>query len=230
MSESQTLADTVRGIARMCQRPDSTEILDALAGCVSFVLDVAGAAVWGVCDGELRLVTATSPGIEDPGRLQERDRTGPGGDAVRSGVPVLVPELAAQAGRWPRYARRAAEVGVTAVAAIPVRSGPIGCVDLYHDRAHPWSDDSVHTAQVLADIAISHARSVSELERYRRTSAQLQQALDSRVVIEQAKGLIAAHREVTMDEAFQILRRHARDHNAKLRAVASAVINLGLRL
>ena len=69
----------------------------------------------------------------------------------------------------------------------------------------------------------------SELDRERRTVEQLQGALDSRVVIEQAKGILAAENKISIDQAFALLRRHANDRNATLRAVAEAVVQLGLR-
>ncbi len=69
----------------------------------------------------------------------------------------------------------------------------------------------------------------SELEKSRRTAEQLQHALESRIVIEQAKGVLAGERKISMDRAFEILRKHARDQNGSLGSVAEAVVNLGLR-
>ncbi len=92
------------------------------------------------------------------------------------------------------------------------------------------TDEDTAAARVLADIATSYIVNASELEQAHRTAEQLQDALDSRIVIEQAKGILAADGVVSMDEAFALLRRHARSHTASLRSVAEAVVNLGLRL
>jgi AmiR/NasT family two-component response regulator len=79
------------------------------------------------------------------------------------------------------------------------------------------------------DVATGVAATARRCDEQRRTIDQLQGALDSRVVIEQAKGVISAERSVSVDEAFAVLRRHANDHNAKLHDVADAVVRLGLR-
>jgi AmiR/NasT family two-component response regulator len=78
-------------------------------------------------------------------------------------------------------------------------------------------------------MATSYVINASKLARQRRISEQLREALDSRVIIEQAKGVLAAERGISIDEAFQRLRRHARSHRTPLRSVADAVVNLGLR-
>jgi len=84
-----------------------------------------------------------------------------------------------------------------------------------------WGDPP----QVLA----AFVRNASALREERRENEQLRQALDSRVLIEQAKGIIANERGVSVDEAFRVLRKHANDRNATVRAIAGAVVNLGLR-
>jgi AmiR/NasT family two-component response regulator len=82
---------------------------------------------------------------------------------------------------------------------------------------------------VLADVATSYVINAWELDKQRRINEQLQEALDSRIIIEQAKGVLAGERGISVGEAFELLRRHARTHNARLRAVVGAVVNLGLR-
>jgi AmiR/NasT family two-component response regulator len=84
-------------------------------------------------------------------------------------------------------------------------------------------------ARVFADIGASYVRTASALLEQRRTSEQLQAALDSRVIIEQAKGIVAAQRGISVDQAFAVLRKHANDRNLQLRLVAEAVVKLGLR-
>ena len=121
--------------------------------------------------------------------------------------------------------------GFLAVAAIPMiaESRVLGVVDLYAHSPRDWTDDDIAAARVFADVATSYIINASELEQTRRTAEQLQEALDSRIVVEQAKGILAADGQVDMDGAFELRRRHARTHNASLRSVAEAVVNLGLR-
>jgi AmiR/NasT family two-component response regulator len=78
-------------------------------------------------------------------------------------------------------------------------------------------------------MAISYLVHAQELDRQRAINEQLREALDSRIVIEQAKGVLATERHIPVDEAFEVLRRHARSHSATLRSVAEAVVRLGLR-
>jgi AmiR/NasT family two-component response regulator len=78
-------------------------------------------------------------------------------------------------------------------------------------------------------MATACVANASRLDRLRHTAEQLQTALDSRIVIEQAKGLVAGERGITLDEAFEVLRGHARSRNASLRSVSEAVVTLGLR-
>ncbi len=105
----------------------------------------------------------------------------------------------------------------------------VGALNIYDDHVREWSDEDLTAALVLADIATGYLVHASELNQARRTNEQLQAALDSRVVIEQAKGLLAGERGITLDQAFAILRRHARNRNAPVHAIAQAVVELGLR-
>jgi AmiR/NasT family two-component response regulator len=92
-----------------------------------------------------------------------------------------------------------------------------------------WSDQDVVAALVLADIATGYVVHASELDQARRVNEQLQAALDSRVAIEQAKGLLAGERSITLDEAFVVLRSQARSRHPPIHAIAHAVVELGLR-
>jgi GAF domain-containing protein len=133
-------------------------------------------------------------------------------------------------GRWPELAAAAADVGIVAVAGIPMHLNGtrLGALDLYHDRPHDWTDD-VEAARLLAYMATAYVANAARLDQVRHTAEQLQEALDSRVVIEQAKGILAGERNITVDEAFATLRSHARNNHVSLRAVADAVVNLRLR-
>jgi GAF domain-containing protein len=164
-------------------------------------------------------------------QAQERAQEGVCVQAFSTGEVVTVPDLAALNGLWPEFEREAKAVGFGAVAAIPMRLDDevLGAVNIYNAEPRAWSEDDVGTAQVLTAMATSYLVNASELEKSRRTAEQLNEALQSRIVIEQAKGILSAECKISIDKAFEILRKHAREHNANLRAVADAVVNLGLR-
>lgn len=208
-----------------------TDVLDDLAERVNQVLGIAGAGVSLQEGDRLRFVTAVDERTTTLERIQERDQAGPCIDAWRSQQVLALPDLRQLGGRWPAYVEAALDARILSVAGIPMRVNgrAIGALDLYAEQPTEWAGEDLAAAGVLADVATSYVINASELDRQRQTSEQLQEALASRIVIEQAKGMLAAERGVSVDEAFEMLRRHARSHNTTLRAVATAVVGLGLR-
>lgn len=216
----------------LANRYEVSEVLYRLAEHVVEILQVAGAGVSVAADdGQLRRVTVINELTDQLETVEEAHQEGPCVDAFRHGQVVLVPDLAAEAGTWPTWSAQAAAWGVVAVMGIPmwIRDRAVGAMNVYSTEVRTWSEAEVRTARVLADMAASYVVNASELEASRRTAEQLQEALDSRVLIEQAKGMLANENRVSVDEAFRLLRRHAREHGASLRAVARAVVELGLR-
>jgi len=194
---------------------------------VADVFGLAGAGV-SLADGEtMRTVAAQSERAAALELIQQQYGIGPCVDSQRTARPVLVADLTDHPRKWKEFTKAAATVGVVSAAAIPIRLGGVGLgvLDLYHDSQHQWTTEEVRLADRLARMAASYA---FELYRARRTTAQLQQALDSRVIIEQAKGMLAERMGITIDAAFVQLRAHARDHNKPLRIVADAVVQQGL--
>jgi AmiR/NasT family two-component response regulator len=106
----------------------------------------------------------------------------------------------------------------------------IGALNLYDAGPREWSDPDIAIAGVLADMATSYLVNASTLRQQEQLSEQLQHALESRVVIEQAKGITASQHSVSIDEAYQLIRGHARNNNASLRAVAEAIVSAGLHV
>lgn len=128
--------------------------------------------------------------------------------------------------RWPRFAPRAVELGFTSVATCPLRlhDQVIGALNLFSDLAGPLNASHLRLAQALADTAtvgVLYQRAMSE---QRTVNAQLQTALDSRIIIEQAKGHLAHRLGIDVDEAFTILRRYARNHRMRLTELAGQVL------
>jgi GAF domain-containing protein len=222
------LCDFAQTLVRRYQIAD---VLYELSERLTGVLGISGAGVSLSEEGHVRFVTGVNEAVVRVEEAQEAAQEGPCTEAFLSGKAVTVPDLRDVVGRWERYSAVALEAGFVAVAGIPmmVDAQPIGAINLYSTEPRLWADDDISAAGVLAAMATSYIINASELEKAQRTSEQLQEALDSRLVIEQAKGIVAADGHIGMDQAYQVLRRHARSHNASLRSVAEAVVNLGLR-
>lgn len=232
MADDRLLAETLGEFARTMAR--GYAISYVLHDLVQRAVDVAKVDGAGVSLQEgtrLRFVTAVDERITVLERIQECEQIGPCIEAWQTGTAVTIADLGQLGGRWGAYEPAAAEMGIAAVAGIPlrVRSDVVGALDLYRNTPGEWSAAHLRIAGALADMAASYVVNASELERQRRLTEQLQEALDSRIVIEQAKGVLAAERNVSVDDAFELLRGHARRHNSNLRSVAEAVVKLGLR-
>ena len=106
----------------------------------------------------------------------------------------------------------------------------IGALNLYAPEPRQWSDEDIAVAGVLADVATSYVVNASKLRQQEQLSEQLQEALNSRVVIEQAKGITAHQHGLTLDQAYQRMRSHAQGNNASVRAVAEAIVAVGLQV
>jgi GAF domain-containing protein len=168
-------------------------------------------------------------GVDEPTvrveQTQEQAQQGVCVEAYRTRDVVTVNDVASLGGRWKAFEEAVGAEGFAAVAGIPMRldGDVLGVLNVYSAKRRSWSSEDVATAGVLADMATSYLVNASELEKSRRTAEQLEKALQSRIVIEQAKGVLAAERKIIMDQAFEALRKHARDHNASLRSVDDAV-------
>lgn len=231
MRDESLFLRTLSEFARAMVNPyDVDRVLHDLAGRLTEILDLAGSGVTLAREARLEAVTGVPDRVLDLERTQLRNQSGPCVEAYRSGRVVAVPDLTAEAARWPEYAEVAARAGLTAVAGIPMRlqEESVGAVNLYAAGPRAWSTEDVGVAAVFADIATGYLVHASQLAQQQRLTGQLQDALDSRVVIEQAKGMLARAHGITVDEAFQRLRRHARSHQETLRSVADAVVHRGL--
>lgn len=196
------------------------------------VLDADGAGVT-VADNSdrLRYVTATSDEATKLELTQEHTQTGPCRTAYDDGRTVVVDDVKLHS-LWPQYLEVAETVGVGAVLGVPLRTDGerLGAIDVYSYGQRAWSEEEVTAAGVFADMATAYFLRTSELEEASRLGDQLQHALDSRVIIEQAKGMLASRYKVGIDEAFESLRTHARSSQQKLTEVARAVVEDGYQL
>jgi GAF domain-containing protein len=213
-------------------RYDLESALTELTGSVTAVLGLSGAGVTMAEDGRLRFVTAVSQASGELERSQEQQQAGPCRDAYDTGEVVRVIDVRLESARWPEFSAMASRVNVAGVAGIPMRLADevIGALNLYSPLPREWSDEDISVAAVLADVATSYVVNASKLRQQEQLSEQLQEALESRVVIEQAKGITAQKQAVTIDQAYQRMRGHARNNNASLRVVAEAIIAVGLQV
>ena len=177
--------------------------------------------------GELRVAAASS---EEAGLLelfQLQNDQGPCLECFRTGRPVTATGLASAAQRWPRFAQAAMQAGFASVEALPMRlrDQVIGALNLFRAEPDPLDPADLRIGQALADVAtigLLHERNV----RRRETVAeQLQAALNSRVIIEQAKGKLAERLGLDMDHAFTMLREYARNTNQRLTDVARVFVD-----
>ncbi|MBA3744655.1 GAF and ANTAR domain-containing protein [Sporichthya sp.] len=151
---------------------------------------------------------------------------GPCLDCYRDGEPVSVADLHAEEAKWPQFVPTAVDAGFRSVHALPMhlQGVRLGALGLFGTEIGALNGADLELGQALADVAsialIANQTSVNHL----RLTQQLQTALDSRVVLEQAKGQLAQVGNVTMAHAFEALRRYARDHNERLSVVAQNVV------
>ncbi|PWU59160.1 transcriptional regulator, partial [Micromonospora globispora] len=131
------------------------------------------------------------------------------------------------AGRWPRFSAAAAEVGFAAVHALPMRlrSEVIGALNLFDTQPGALDQGKLRIGQALADVATIGLLQHRAIHRRDILTEQLQTALNSRVLIEQAKGVLAERLQVEVGEAFVLLRNGARSHNRRLSDLAQAIID-----
>jgi hypothetical protein len=207
---------------------DVVELLTTLADRCVEVLDVSAAGLMLVApEGELRAVASSSEAMRLVELYELQSQEGPCLDCYRTREPVLNQHLGEIYDRWPHFEPVALEAGFRSVHALPMRlrGNVIGTLNLFRADKGEMGEPDIVTGQALADVAtitILQHRAVLES---RIVNAQLSHALNSRIVIEQAKGVLAERAGLTMEESFSSMRAHARNHNLKLVHIAERVID-----
>jgi transcriptional regulator with GAF, ATPase, and Fis domain len=176
--------------------------------------------------GELRVAAASSGQAGLLELFQLQNDQGPCLDCFRTGQPVTG-DLAVPAQQWPRFAEAAAKSGFRTVQALPMRLRDqiIGALNLFRAEPGPFDLAELRIGQALADVATIGLLHQQSVRRRETLAEQLQTALNSRVAIEQAKGKLAERLSLDMDQAFSMLRAHARSSNQRLTDVARAFID-----
>ena len=212
---------------------DVVELLTLVADRCVEVLDVSAAGLMLVApEGDLRVVAFSSEAVRVVELFELQAEEGPCLDAYRTGSAIVNQNLTKVQDRWPNFTPVALEAGFKSVHALPMRLRGviIGALNLFRAEEGDMEELDVVAAQALADvatIAILHHRAASEAQI---VNEQLTLALNSRIVIEQAKGVLAERVGLDMDHAFARLRKHARDHNLRLVDVAHGVVNGTLKV
>lgn len=206
---------------------DVVDLLTLLADRCVDVLDVDAAGLMlAAPEGDLRVMASSSEAMRVLELFEIQAEEGPCLDSYRLGAPVVNRDLAGVNGDWPRFAAEALAAGFHSVHALPMRlrGTVIGALNLFHTQPGELRQADIDAAQAFADvatIAILQHRAALEAQVI---SDQLNHALNSRVVIEQAKGMVAEREGLNMEQAFSRLRQHARNHNLRLVDVATDVI------
>jgi transcriptional regulator with GAF, ATPase, and Fis domain len=206
---------------------DLVELLHQLVDdCVELLEAAAAGLMLSDQRGSLQVMAATSEQTRLLELFQLDQDAGPCLDCFTTGEPVLVADLEQRASLWPQFAARARSEGFRSVHALPMRlrAETIGALNLFRTQTGPLPPSDVAVGQALADVATIGILQHRAVSRGELLSAQLQIALNSRIVIEQAKGVVSERSRLDVDVAFARLRGYARDNRLPLLEVARGVV------
>lgn len=229
MAREQQLADTFVALAdTLVDDFDPADFLHMLTERCTQLLDVDAAGLM-LADrrGALRVVASSTEQARLVELFQLQNDEGPCLECFRTGELVAHADLARAGHRWPQFAPAAHEAGFAAVQALPMRlrDEVIGAMNLFLDSPRVLDDTGLRVGQALVDVATIGLLHERNLRHRDALAEQLQTALNSRVAIEQAKGVLAERYRIDMDQAFSTLRDHARSQNRRLSELAIAVAN-----
>jgi len=206
------------------------DVVDFLHGLSADSVEILRAEAAGVMladpRGGLRLIASSDERMRLLELFELQGAQGPCLDAFSSGRAVQASAADSRA-RWPVFAMRACGEGFRVMCAVPLRlrTHVIGALNLFRSRDEPFTGTELEIAQAMAEMAAIGLIQERALRERNLLTEQLQAALNSRVVIEQAKGMLAEYLTITVDDAFTLLRNYARDHNGKLSEIATDVVD-----
>lgn len=206
---------------------DVVDVLQNLIEQTSRILAAADAGILlPAASGDLSVIASTSERTQLVSLLQLKAEEGPCVEAYATGEPVSVDDIRETSSRWPVFASSAASVGFRSMYGIPMkfRGETIGSLNLFSERVGPMPEADVTIGRALTDVATVSLMQERALRESNTVREQLQRALDSRVLIEQAKGVLAQRENVGVDEAFALLRSQARNSGRRLSVVAQEII------
>ncbi|RDI24461.1 GAF and ANTAR domain-containing protein [Lentzea flaviverrucosa] len=209
---------------------DDYDVVDVLHLLVEHCVQLLDATAAGLMlsdqHGGLRVVAYSSAQTRMLELFQLQASEGPCLDCVHSGEPVMVADLSTEVERWPRFVPLAIEEGFSSVHAVPMRlrRETIGTLNLFRRETGLLDEEDVLVVRALADTATIGILQERAIRRGEVVTEQLQTALNSRVVIEQAKGVLAFAGALEMEQAFHALRGYARKNGRRLADVAREVV------
>lgn len=212
---------------------DVAELLHVLTDRCVDVLDVGAAGIMLASPaGDLRVMASSSEAMRLLELFELQAQEGPCLDCYRTGQAVVNVDLGGDEHRWPQFEAQATASGFRSAYALPLRlrGAVIGALNVLNLDPGPMSPGDLAAAQALADIATIAILQHRAAREAQVLNEQLSEALNTRVIIEQAKGMVAERKGVDMEAAFVLLRRHARDHNLRLADVARTVVDGNPRL
>lgn len=210
---------------------DDYDVIDLLDRLANYSVRLLAAQAAGIIlvdpQGNLRVVAASNEETEVIELLQLQAEQGPCVDCIRAAAPVSVPDLIHAAARWPRFVPTLQAGAYRSVHALPLRlrGQAVGGLSLFHREPGALPDSDLVLGQALADVATIGILQERAVRRGEVLTEQLQSALNSRIIIEQAKGVLAERGNLSMDAAFARLRDHARSHRQPLSELARCVVN-----
>jgi transcriptional regulator with GAF, ATPase, and Fis domain len=229
MTREQRLAETFVDLADTLV--DEFDVIDLLQVLAARSVELLGVNAAGIMladqDGSLVAAAASDERARILGLLEAQNDEGPCRDCYQLGTPVINVLLDRAVDRWPHFTPRALTAGFQCANALPLRlrSQVIGSLNLFHTDREGLDSSGLRVAQALADIATIGILQQRTIRRAEVVAAQLQTALTSRIMIEQAKGVLAERLKISTDDAFQVLRSGARSRNILLSDLARDISN-----
>ncbi len=226
--DSDALASSITGLAQLS--PDGGGLEQALEQVVEEtdrVLAVDGAGLMLLTEDDVLRYAAAS---DERGRLletiQEQVGEGPCVDAYDRGESAVAADVTSDP-RWPSFARLARQHRLVGVLGVPVEleRGTVGTLNVYSTERHEWDDGEIEAIQAYARIVASVLRMAVDAHMQGRVAEQLQYALDHRVIVEQAKGVLMERQGVDQRAAFELLRKTARSNRERVIDVARRVVS-----
>jgi GAF domain-containing protein len=210
---------------------DDFDVVELLTLLTDRCVEVVGASAAGIllmsADGELGVMASSNEATRILELFELQCQEGPCYDCYQTGALIVAPDLTAADGRWPHFAAESLAAGFRSVHAVPMRlrGTTIGALNLFRQETGALDEADAQAAQALADVATIAILQNRALLAAQVVNEQLQNALHSRIVIEQAKGVVAERSGIDVEKAFTLLRAYARNHGRRLADVAHDVID-----
>jgi len=229
MAQQQRLVETLVELAdTLVAEYDVIDFMQTLAERSVELVEVSAAGIMlADAHGELRHAACSSEEMRLVELFELQLEEGPCFDAFRQQRAVRSDSPDDAVRRWPNFAPRAAEGGFTAVSAVPLRlrGDAVGALNLFSNTTGALDDEQLLVVQAMADIATIGVIQARLIRDQGLLTSQLEAALDSRVSIEQAKGVVSERRNISVDDAFVLVRRFARNHNRLLSETARGIVD-----